>query len=114
MVSESPGRNMRERRSSLETDSLGGRDSYLMSKTVESVAYWLKRQFPPAGYQRWHGGKDTPSNWRSPPRPIEKSTEKGRLYNLKGKSVEGERVADGFERAMKRGNARRAKEPCYM
>ena len=82
MVSESPGRNMRERRSSLETDSLGGRDSYLMSKTVESVAYWLKRQFPPAGYQRWHGGKDTPSNWRSPPRPIEKSTEIGRLYNL--------------------------------
>jgi hypothetical protein len=49
MVSESPGRNMRERRSSLETDSLGGRDSYLMSKTVEAVAYWLKRQFPPAG-----------------------------------------------------------------
>jgi hypothetical protein len=33
MVSESPGRNMRERRSSLETDSLGGRESYLMSKT---------------------------------------------------------------------------------
>ena len=49
MVSESPGRNMRERRSILETDSLGGRDSCLMSKTVEAVAYWLTRQFPPAG-----------------------------------------------------------------
>ncbi len=57
MVSESPGRNMRERRSSLETVSLGGRDSYLMSKTVETVAYWLKRHFSPAGYQRRHGGK---------------------------------------------------------
>lgn len=54
------------------------------------------------------------SNWRSPTRPVEKLAEQGRPYNLgiREKSAEGERVADGFEVAMKRGNARRAKGPC--
>src|SRR5208337_2434714 len=32
-----------------------------------------------AGWKRQHGGKDMPSNWRSPPRPGEKSPEQGRL-----------------------------------
>ena len=31
--------------------------------------------FASAGWKRQHGGKDTPSNWRSPPRPGEKSPE---------------------------------------
>ena len=54
------------------------------------------------------------SNWRSPPRPVEKLAEQGRPYNLgiREKSAEGERVADGFEVAMKRSNVRGAKGPC--
>src|SRR5208337_3444185 len=35
--------------------------------------------FTSAGWKRQHGGKDMPSNWRSPPRPGEKSPEQGRL-----------------------------------
>jgi RNA-directed DNA polymerase len=34
-----------------------------------------------AGWKRQHGGKDMPSNWRSPPRPGAKSPEQGRSYN---------------------------------
>ena len=50
MVSESPGRNMRERRCNLEKDDFGGRDTRLLSKALEDVADWLRRQFPPTAY----------------------------------------------------------------
>jgi len=56
------------------------------------------------------------SNWRSPPRPREKSLEQGRPYNPEWeKSAEGERVAEGLIGAMRRGNARGAKGPyCFV
>ena len=53
------------------------------------------------------------SNWRSRPRPIEKSVEQlGRITGSTGKSAEGETVADRPEVVLKRGNARGAKGPC--
>ena len=59
--------------------------------------------------------KDVLSNWRGPPRPDEKSAEQGRPYNRQtGKAAEGERVSDGPEVAMKRGNARGARGPCCL
>ena len=55
------------------------------------------------------------SNWRSPPRPDEKSPEQvGRITGGPGKSAEGERVADGPGRAMKRSNVGGAKGPCHL
>src|SRR6516162_6085094 len=39
------------------------------------------RLFTSAGWKRRHGDKDMLSNWRSPPRPGEKSLEQGRPYN---------------------------------
>jgi hypothetical protein len=37
-----------------------------------------------------------------------------RITGSTGKSIEGERVTDGFVVALKRGNARGAKEPCCL
>ena len=53
--------------------------------------------FTSAGWKRQHGGKDMPSNWRSPPRPSAKSPEQGRSYvtGSTGKSIEGEK-GDGW------------------
>jgi hypothetical protein len=42
----------------------------------------------------------------------ERPVQQGRPYNRNGKWAEGERMADGFAVAMKRGNACGAKEPC--
>src|ERR1035441_10304071 len=45
------------------------------------------------------------SNWRSPPRPVEKSAEQGsRITGDPGKSVDGERDSAGSVVAMKRSN----------
>ena len=53
--------------------------------------------FTSAGWKRQHGGKDMPSNWRSPPRPGAKSPKQvDRITGSTGKSIEGERVTDGF------------------
>jgi hypothetical protein len=50
------------------------------------------------------------SNWRNPPRPVEKSAEqRSRITGNTGKSVDGERVSAGFIVAMKRSNVRGAK-----
>jgi hypothetical protein len=69
--------------------------------------------FTSAGWKRQHGGKDMPSNWRSPPRPGEKiHGAESRITGDTGKSVDGERVAEGPAVAGKRGNARGAKRPC--
>ena len=49
------------------------------------------------------------SNWRSPPRPVEKSPEQGsRITGDPGKSVEDERDAAGSVVARKRSNVRGA------
>ena len=51
------------------------------------------------------------SNWRSPPRPVEKSAEQGsRITGDTGKSVEGERESAGPVVVRKRSNVRGAKE----
>src|ERR1700751_2840237 len=55
------------------------------------------------------------SNWRSPPRPVAKSTEQGsRITGDPGKSVEGERDSAGSVLARKRSNVRGAKRPCCL
>ena len=56
-----------------------------------------------------------PSNWRSPPRPEEKSSEQGRSYNRLNREIDRRREGAGWVRvASKRGNARGAKEPCFV
>src|SRR6202140_2560483 len=51
-----------------------------------------------AGWKRQHGGKDTPSNWRSPPRPGEKSPEQGRSYNRLNREIDRRRGGGGWVR----------------
>ena len=52
------------------------------------------------------------SNWRNPPRPVEKSSEQGsRITGDTGKSVDGERDSAGSVVARKRSNVRGAKRP---
>ena len=49
-----------------------------------------------ADHKGQHGDKDMPSNWRSRPRPVEKSTEQGRPHNRRPReTVEDETVAAG-------------------
>jgi hypothetical protein len=51
-------------------------------------------KFP--GPTRQHGDRVMPSNWRNPPRPVEKSAEQGnRISGDTGKSVDGERDSAG-------------------
>ena len=58
-----------------------------------------------AGWKRQHGGKDMPSNWRSPPRPGEKSPEQGRSYNRHNRENDRRREGGGWSVvAMKRSN----------
>src|ERR1700720_1229430 len=54
--------------------------------------------FASAGWKRQHGGKDTPSNWRSPPRPGEKSPEQGRSYNRLNREIDRRREGGGWVR----------------
>ena len=54
--------------------------------------------FTSAGWKRQHGGKDMPSNWRSPPRPGAKSPEQGRSYNRLNREVDRRREGDGWVR----------------
>ena len=51
-----------------------------------------------AGWKRQHGGKDMPSNWRSPPRPGEKSSEQGRSYNRLNREIDRRREGGGWVR----------------
>ena len=55
--------------------------------------------FTSAGWKRQHGDKDMPSNWRSPPRPEEKSSEQGRSYNRLNREVDRRREGDGWVRS---------------
>ena len=54
--------------------------------------------FTSAGWKRQHGDKDTPSNWRSPPRPGEKSPEQGRSYNRLNREIGRRREGGGWVR----------------
>ena len=54
--------------------------------------------FASAGWKRQHGGKDTPSNWRSPPRPGKKSPEQGRSYNRLNREIGRRREGGGWVR----------------
>jgi hypothetical protein len=55
------------------------------------------------------------SNWRNPPRPVEKSAEQGnRITGDTGKSVDDERDSAGSVVAGKRSNIRGAKRPCCL
>ena len=55
--------------------------------------------FTSAGWKRQHGGKDMPSNWRSPPRPGAKSPEQGRSYNRRSREVDRRREGGGRVRS---------------
>src|SRR5271165_5606141 len=55
--------------------------------------------FTSAGWKRQHGDKDMPSNWRSPPRPGEKSPEQGRPYNRQNREVGRRREGGGWVRS---------------
>src|SRR5271166_1587076 len=57
--------------------------------------------FTSAGWKRQHGGKDMPSNWRSPPRPGEKSPEQGRPYNRRNREVGRRREGGGWVRSVR-------------
>src|ERR1700678_3330858 len=52
-----------------------------------------------AGWKRQHGDKDMLSNWRSPPRPGEKSPEQGRPYNRRNREVGRRREGGGWVRS---------------
>jgi len=54
--------------------------------------------FTSAGWKRQHGDKDTPSNWRSPPRPGAKSSEQGRSYNWLNREIGRRREGGGWVR----------------
>jgi hypothetical protein len=49
MVSELPGRNVSERRGSLESARSGGRAFSFCAKAAGSVAVWLTRRLPSGG-----------------------------------------------------------------
>jgi hypothetical protein len=99
MVSESPGRNKGERDVASKRMHSGGRAIRASAKTAWTNGIWLRRQSTPAGFQRWHGDKDTSSNWRSPPRPGKKFSEKDRSYNREQREVERRREGDGWVRS---------------
>ena len=55
------------------------------------------------------------SNWRNPPRPVEKSAEQGsHITGNTGKLVDDERDSAGSVVAGKRSNIRGAKRPCCL
>jgi hypothetical protein len=96
---EPPGRNDSERECGLESEwNQGpspqpyGRRQHGAPKSDQYGAFTL------AGWKRQHGGKDMPSNWRSPPRPGAKSPEKGRSYNRFNREVGRRREGGGWVR----------------
>jgi hypothetical protein len=80
--------------------SLGG-TSRMNREVHVRICERLGVKFP--GATRQHGGKDMSSNWRSRPRPIEKSVEPGRSYNRQNR--ESDRRRDGGGRARSSGEA---------
>ena len=93
------GRNDSERKCGLESEKIRrpspqpkGEGS-MASRNLTDAAFVTS-----AGWKRQHGGKDMPSNWRSPPRPGEKSSEQGRSYNRPNREVDRRREGGGWVR----------------
>ena len=75
---------------------MGADESHLQGTVGVKIPDRLKKGRSAAGCQRQHDDKDALSNWRSPPRPSEKSLEQVRsITGITGKWQDGERVADG-------------------
>jgi hypothetical protein len=116
LVSESPGRNGSEREVASRMVSSGGRARTERAKAAWAVAGWLMRRFYSGGVISGgtvaRGCRATGEALLVPGRnPWSKV---GRI-TTKGKSVEGERVAEGLIGAMRSGNADRAKGPyCFV
>ena len=75
-----------------------GRAHIRRAKAAWVAEIWPKRLFTSAGWKRQHGDKDMPSNWRSPPRPGEKSPEQGRSYNRLNREIDRWREGGGWVR----------------
>src|ERR1700735_4416000 len=92
-----------------------GRASRFRAKAAWSVAWTdAARHFGGVGRDST-GDKVMLSNWRDPPRPVEKLAEQGsRITGDTGKSVDGERDSAESVVARKRSNVRGAKRPCCL
>ena len=99
MVSESPGRNESEPRGGLVRNEL--RRPSLLVSGEGSMEYRrpIEAMLHSGGVEGQHGDKDMPSNWRSRPRPIEKSTEQDRPYNRRPREVGRRRDGGGRARS---------------
>jgi hypothetical protein len=96
---ESPGRNDSERASGLESEWIRGPSLQLKGEGSMGMPKSDRRgTFTSAGWKRQHGDKDMPSNWRSPPRPGEKSPEQGRSYNRRNREIDRRREGGGWVR----------------
>jgi hypothetical protein len=97
---ESPGRNESERECGLENEWIRGPSLHpkgegsMGSRNLNDAA-----TSPWRGGMRQHGDKDMPSNWRSPPRPAEKSAEQGRSYNRLNREIDRRREGGGWARS---------------
>ena len=115
MVSELPGRNMSERRGSLENAKLRRpsvscpREGSRERRSLADAATPLRRGGSDGTVTRTRGAA-TGEALLVPPR--NRRSRVGRITGAPGKSADDERVADGPEGARRRGNARGAKGPC--
>ena len=97
---ESPGRNESERECGLENKWIRGPspqpegEGSMGSRKLNDAATSPRR-----GGMRQHGDKDMLSNWRSPPRPAEKSAEQGRSYNRLNREIDRRREGGGWARS---------------
>src|SRR4030095_10863158 len=114
MVSESPGRNASEREVAPKDPNPGGR-------AVDYPAKGNTGRRSLADAAARSGGAWSDSTVRQAHRATGETllvllrnqrSQVGRITGGPGKSSDGERVADGFVVATKRGNARGAKGPC--
>ena len=115
MVSELPGRNMSERRGSLENAKFRRpsvscpREGSRERRSLADAATPLRRGGSDGTVTRTRGAA-TGEALLVPPR--NRRSRVGRVTGAPGKSADDERVADGPEVARRRGNARGAKGPC--
>jgi len=93
---ESPGRNKSERVVASKVSIPEGRACNRRAKAEWPAEHWPIRLFTLAGWKRQHGDKDMLSNWRNPPRPVEKSPEQGRPYNRRNREVGRRREGGGW------------------
>ncbi len=114
MVSESPGRNESERTGSLENDDIRrpsacwAREGGRVHRSLASAVGFLRRGGSDGTVTR--ARRATGETLLVPPRNRRKRV--GPITSAPGKWADGERVADGPEVAMRRGNARGAKGSC--